>query len=66
MAFREVSVVGVKEVLRLWLRGHGQRTIAGSAQLDRKTVRRWGLRRRDPDADHRLASLIKALGVKRE
>lgn len=41
MAFREVSVVGVREVLRLWLMGHGTRTIARLAQVDRKTVRRY-------------------------
>jgi transposase len=41
MAFREVSVVQVKEVLRRWLRGEGERTIARGAGLDRKTVRRY-------------------------
>jgi transposase len=41
MAFREVSVVGVKEILRLWLMGHGTRSIARHAQIDRKTVRRY-------------------------
>ena len=37
--FREVPVVEVREVLRLWLRGHGLRAIARLAQIDRKTVR---------------------------
>lgn len=38
--FREVPMVEVREVLRLWLRGHGRRAIARLAQVDRKTVRR--------------------------
>jgi hypothetical protein len=41
MAFREVSVVGVREILRLWLMGHGVRAIARHAHVDRKTVRRY-------------------------
>jgi transposase len=41
MAFREVSVVQIKELLRLWLRGSGERTIANSVGVDRKTVRRY-------------------------
>jgi transposase len=41
MTFREVSVVQVREVLRRWLRGEGERTIARGAGLDRKTVRRY-------------------------
>ncbi|HSH58212.1 MAG TPA: IS21 family transposase [Acidimicrobiales bacterium] len=31
----------IREVLRLWLRGEGQRSIARLAALDRKTVRRY-------------------------
>ncbi|MGH3528749.1 MAG: IS21 family transposase [Pseudonocardiaceae bacterium] len=31
----------VREVLRLWLRGEGQRTVARLASVDRKTVRRY-------------------------
>lgn len=34
-------MVGVKEILRLWLRGEGQRAIARRAQVDRKTVCRY-------------------------
>lgn len=34
-------MVEVREVLRLWLRGHGKRAIARLAQVDRKTVRRY-------------------------
>lgn len=41
MAFREIRVFEVKEVLRLWLRGEGYRSIAELAQVDRKTVRRY-------------------------
>ena len=61
MAFREVSVYEVREVLRVWLgaggagRAPGLRTIAARSGVDRKTVRRYveaaqaaGLRRSDP------------------
>lgn len=41
MTFREVSVVEVREVLRLWLSGHGKRVIARLAGVDRKTVSRY-------------------------
>lgn len=41
MAFREVRVFEVREVLRLWLRGKGQRPISELAGMDRKTVRRY-------------------------
>jgi transposase len=41
MAFREVSVVEVGEVLRGWLAGGGLRTVAGRAGVDRKTARRY-------------------------
>ncbi len=41
MAFREVSVVEVREVLRGWLAGAGLRTVAGQAGVDRKTARRY-------------------------
>ncbi len=41
MAFREVSVFEVREVLRLWLSGYGFRTIARLSGVDRKTVRRY-------------------------
>ena len=38
MAFREVTVVQVKEVLRRWLRGEGERTIAKGVGVDRFKV----------------------------
>jgi hypothetical protein len=41
MAFREVRVFEVREVLRLWLRGEGFRSIERLAQVERKTVRRY-------------------------
>ncbi len=41
MAFREVSVIEVVEVLRQWLAGLGFRRIAALLGLDRKTVRRY-------------------------
>ena len=39
MAFREVGVHEIREVLRLWLRGEGLRSVARLARVDRKTVR---------------------------
>ena len=41
MAFREVRVVEVREVLRAWLAGAGLRTAAERAGVDRKTARRY-------------------------
>ena len=42
MAFREVSVTQVREVLRRWIRGDdGLRSIALGAGVDRKTARRY-------------------------
>ena len=41
MSFREVQVHEVREVLRLWLRGEGQRGVARLSGVDRKTVRRY-------------------------
>ncbi|MBM4368710.1 MAG: IS21 family transposase [Deltaproteobacteria bacterium] len=41
MAFRELHMVEIKEVLRLWSRGHGLRTVASRAGVDRKTARRY-------------------------
>jgi hypothetical protein len=41
MAFREVCVFQVREVLRLWMRGEGVRSTERLAGVDRKTVRRY-------------------------
>jgi hypothetical protein len=41
MAFREVSVIQVKEALRRWLHGAGERPIANGAGLSRGAVRRY-------------------------
>jgi len=41
MAFREVRVFEIREVLRLWLRGEGIRSIERLGGVDRKTVRRY-------------------------
>jgi transposase len=41
MAFREVSVVQIREALRRWLRGEGERPIAHGVGVDRKTARRY-------------------------
>jgi hypothetical protein len=40
VAFREIPMLEVREVLRLWLAGHGFRAIALLVRPDRKTVRR--------------------------
>ncbi len=71
MGFREVSVVGVREILRLWLMGHGLRAVARLAQTDRKTVRRYvdaaqgaGLKRGDPEdklTDELVGEVIEAV-----
>ena len=41
MAFREVPMFEVREVLRLWLGGEGLRAVERLARVDRKTVRRY-------------------------
>jgi hypothetical protein len=41
MAFREVPMFEVREVLRLWLGGEGLRSVARLSRVDRKTVRRY-------------------------
>jgi hypothetical protein len=41
LTFREVTVVQVREVLRIWLRGQGERPAARAAGVDRKTARRY-------------------------
>jgi hypothetical protein len=41
MAFREVRVFEIREVLRLWVLGEGFRSVERLAGVDRKTVRRY-------------------------
>ena len=41
VAFREVRVNEIREVLRCWLAGDGLRTVAERAGVDRKTARRY-------------------------
>ena len=64
MAFREVTVVQVREVLRRWLHGAGERPAARAVGVDRKTARRYiaaGLElglRRDGDESQLSDELI--------
>jgi hypothetical protein len=41
MSYREVSVIEIREILRLWLQGRGLREVARLSSTDRKTVRRY-------------------------
>jgi predicted DNA-binding transcriptional regulator YafY len=41
LAFREVAVTEIREVLRAWLAGIGLRRVAEQAGVDRKTARRY-------------------------
>jgi hypothetical protein len=41
MAFRELTMIDVKEVLRRWSAGQGDRKIGREAGVDRKTVPRY-------------------------
>jgi transposase len=41
MAYREVTMIEVKEVLRQWLSGRGRKSIARWVRVDRNTVRRY-------------------------
>lgn len=52
MAYREVSVAEIREILRLWLKGFGFRPIARFTSSDRKTVKHY-------------VELAEALGVSR-
>jgi transposase len=70
MAFRELHVVEIKEILRLWARGHGHRVVGKRTGTDRKTVRRYieaavaaGFRRDDERSldDELISSVVAAL-----
>ena len=41
MAYREVGMIEVKEVLRQWLEGAGKKTVARRVGVDAKTARRY-------------------------
>jgi hypothetical protein len=41
MSYREVSVIEIREMLRLWLQGRGLREVARLSGTDRKTARRY-------------------------
>jgi hypothetical protein len=41
MAYREVTMVEIKEILRLWLAGVAKKRIARTLAFDPKTVRRY-------------------------
>ena len=68
MAYRELHVVEIKEVLRLWTKGHGYRAVSSRTGVDRKTVRRYveaakceGLKRGDTVgaiADEMVADVV--------
>lgn len=74
MAYREVTMVEIREVLRQWLEGAGKKVIARCVGLDRNTVRSYikvaeacGLQQRDGIAgltDERLAEVLAALAPK--
>jgi hypothetical protein len=41
MTYRELSMIEIKEILRLWLDGRSQRDVSRPSGADRKTVRRY-------------------------
>lgn len=71
MAYREVRVFEVREVLRLWVRGESLRSVERLAGVDRKTVRRYvkaaeglGVRRdggEDQLSDEFIGSVVEAV-----
>jgi transposase len=68
MAFREVRVFEVREVLRLWLAGEGIRATERLVGFDRKTVRRYvdaavGLGLARDGGDEQLTDVLIALVV---
>jgi hypothetical protein len=76
VAYREVGMIEIKEVLRLWLAGRGKKPIGRQLGLDPKTVRRYtraaeadGLQQEDGPAaltEERLATIVAALDTKTE
>lgn len=68
MAFRELRVFEVREVLRLWLAGEGFRSVERLSQVDRKTVRRYvtaaeQLGVQHDDGDDQLTDVFIAMAV---
>ena len=71
MAYREVTMLELREVLRLWLAGGGKKPIAAQLGLDVKTVRRYlraaaecGLRQgRQWLTDDQFTQIVAALGA---
>ncbi|GAB5014927.1 MULTISPECIES: IS21 family transposase [Mycobacterium] len=67
MSYREVSMIEVREMLRLWLAGRGLREVARLSGMDRKTVRRYvdraraGGLDRDGDASQLTDELLGAV-----
>src|SRR5439155_191059 len=66
--FREVTMVEITEVLRLWLAGTPKKRIAAQLGVDPKTVRRYvevasetGLRAGTPLTDEHLQAVLLAL-----
>ena len=59
MAFREVTMLEVKEILRLWLLGVPKKQIASQLGFDVKTVRRYlaVAKARGVESMHGLAAL---------
>src|SRR5512141_2258112 len=59
MAFREVTMLEVKEILRLWLLGVPKKAIASQLGFDVKTVRRYlaAAKVRGIESTHGLAAL---------
>ena len=55
MPYRELSMIDVKEVLRRWSAGHGDRKIARESGADRKTIARYTNAARPRDAVRRAA-----------
>jgi len=41
MAFREVTMIEIREVVRQWLGGRGVKTVARTMGIDPKTARRY-------------------------
>lgn len=68
MSYREVTMIEVKEVLRLWLAGASRKRIAAQLGFDVKTVRRYvrtaervGLKPGEGLSDEQLSAVMKVL-----